>query len=573
MARSVADLDRIVSALLAQVQSESTQSITDVQFETGVEDADAVFLDTNYNTWRRSIVGAVNGEERAIFHGVANVNDAGNSVRIYGFQSSDNFTIYDDELDTVLELFVPGDFVYVSTRALGAYTQTPNEIQAGVAVGADRFLLASELDNVTTALRGILNDSKDQTLITVTDAQRLSGYTWASLQMRLDGNFSRIEETDDNIAALVVELAAAYGTSNSIDGRFSAVESITDANTAELNTSAGTSQTLHARLAVGMNDDGTLKASISASTYTTEVETLTRVGSNSFSIPVDKSGIYTARRTVRINDLVTAHVNFSSYTNEITLVTLVEAVIPVALAKIEYSFSPSELPIVRHTDLTEVRTVDPASTDTVRTKHVSNNDLKVINDAVSANDSVIDAHTAKLATSGTAFTADVGTSSTQLTTNTQATSISNTRAAAQIAALGLGAASTYAVGTSSNTLTTNTRANAIAAAKISALGLRSGATTTVGTAAVYNVGTGSSNLPTYGQTDARITARRLNGALYTVTNHTSPGTVAAPSGYRFLSVGSKFSSPSYVSSINSTGTSVGIGGTSPGFSIVWVKNT
>ena len=370
MARTVAQLDQVVTNLVQVFREESTQSITDVQFETGVTDADAVYLDTNFNTWRRSIVDDVNNPDRAVFHGVANVGLEGNSVRIYGFESSDTFEIYNDDTDTKLETFVEGEFVYVSKRALGAYTQTPNNIQAGVAVGPDRFLLSSELDNATAALREIIEQAQIQNRVVVTEEERADNYLWTTLKARLDGTYSmHLDDLDLD------------------DQRINAIQIVQDAHTAEFTASAGTAATLTSRLAVGMNPDGTLKSSVSVSTYTTETDTLTRVGSNAFSIPTDKTGIYSAKRTIRINDTIISHVNFSAFTT-FTLVTLIDSVIPVTLTKIEYSFDPLELPLIAHTDLINVRTVDPSSSDTVRTKHVSDNDLKILTDGVA--DNVVD---------------------------------------------------------------------------------------------------------------------------------------------------------------------------------------
>lgn len=430
MGRTIAEMSQSIDAIWARILQESTQGLSGIQFEADVEDGDCVYLDHGVNTWKRCIADDVHYPGRDVFHGVANILvDADNFVRIYGFETSDNFKIYEDDLDELRETFITGEYVYISRRALGAYTQTANDSPVGVAVGPDKLLLASELDNASGAVRALITEALEQTLVTFDSSFLEDSKTYLTLKERLDAILSSIlknkadleangvliaantsaissinsdlEDVDDaliqhesdiatnelNITSVTNEVVAARGASLSLNGRFTNVDAAIAANTQLLSDAAGTQATLDARISVSLNDDGTPKTIISASTYSTETNPIVRIDGDTFTVTGNLAGVYVPNRTVRINDTVVNHVLNSSYSSGtgLTTVNLYLTNIPASLSKVEYSFNPNELPLYNHSDLMNIAAIDPTDTDTVRIKHLSNNDAKTWTDGIATN--------------------------------------------------------------------------------------------------------------------------------------------------------------------------------------------
>ena len=402
---TIAELTVQFEELELLVDDLRNDGITNVNFETNVEEGDCVYLDTNTNSWKRCLADSDEVPEREVFHGVAHFpTDEDNFVRIYGFDSSDDYTIYNDETDTVIQAFIPGEYVYISTKAAGAYTQTSNNSPCGVAIGIDQFLLASELDNASGAVRQLITDSLTQTLVDYEAAFIADTTTYSTLKDRLDSllsviayNKSLVVDNDEELTAINQLLDDAKGSFNSIDERIGAnTNLITTINTL-LTASAGSMSDLTTRLAVSINDDGTLKTSTSASTYTTETEAVAYVSTSSFTVATDLTGVYVENRTLRLNDTFVVHILSSSYSAPNTTVVVDLTVVPTPLTKVEYSFSPEELPLYNHDELNNLGTVVPTDTNTTRNKHVSNNDIKTLQDAVDTNASDVSDNAANLA--------------------------------------------------------------------------------------------------------------------------------------------------------------------------------
>lgn len=401
---NLADLTTQFASLQALVNDLRNDGLTSVQFETGVESGDCVYLDTGTNTFRRCLANSPETPAREKFHGVANFPEGEeNFVRIYSFDSSDDYKIY-DESDPVnypqgrpIQAFIPGAYIYISTVAAGGYTQTANDSPVGVAVGIDRFLLASELDNASGAVRQLITDALEQTIVAYDSSFRDDDKVYITLKARLDALLSTILESDETVSELddeinvtTDEVITARGSEASLNARISVeANRITGINNL-LDIAAGTMADIAVRLAVSINDDGTLKTTISASTYTTETEEATYVSTTSFTLPIDLTGVYEPGRSLRINDTIIAHVLSSVFTTE-TLVTVVTSVIPTPINKLEYSFSPAELPLMAHSQLAVIETVEPSSDDTARSKHVSDNDIKTLQDQIDESDIAITA--------------------------------------------------------------------------------------------------------------------------------------------------------------------------------------
>ncbi len=111
----------------------------------------------------------------------------------------------------------------------------------------------------------------------------------------------------------------------------------------DIKLSYGDMSSLHDRLAVSLNDDGTLKSNVTANLTEWIITSLvpTYVSVNSFSVPNNQTGVFTANRAIKAilsASVVYTFVSSSTYnsTNDITTVILMDAVLNNGLTAVQY---------------------------------------------------------------------------------------------------------------------------------------------------------------------------------------------------------------------------------------------
>lgn len=366
---NISELPKYIRETRAAITQEG---ISGVSFEADVEEYDGVFLDSTSNVWRRSLA---NDPARNRFHGVALVADG--IVKVFGRIQYDGWSLQE------------GQNVYVSATNLGDLQTAPaTDLFAGVAVSVDSILIDSQISAAFDSLR--------QEIVTARNGEE-------SLDIRLDGIDTRIDfltldvdtNTSKNIAhdEIEAEVITARGGETVLNDRLVNMESdintainTTDVNQTEIQDARGTALTLDARLNNALNPDGTIKSTITVSTFVQEAAVLARVSDTTFSVEGDKTAVYNARRKVRFNGTDLSAVTTSLFPYELTktLVTISNGVIPGSLSTIEYGMNPDELPVGLHSELLDVLGADDSDGTTTKNRHISNAQAKAWTDGIAA---------------------------------------------------------------------------------------------------------------------------------------------------------------------------------------------
>lgn len=190
----------------------------------------------------------------------------------------------------------------------------------------------------------------------------------------------------DNMAALTntqTEVVLARGVYSSLSAHLTGMEEATIALLGELTNARGLAATLAARLNVSINDDGTLKTTVTPTTWFTEQSAIAKVTATIFTVGGDKTAVYVPGRAVELNGNVYGYVLTCAYSSgtDLTTVSISGAGIASGLTNVAYSFHPNVLPQQNHSNLSNLQTADETSADTVKIKHVSNLQLKTLYDA------------------------------------------------------------------------------------------------------------------------------------------------------------------------------------------------
>lgn len=197
----------------------------------------------------------------------------------------------------------------------------------------------------------------------------------ASLNARLNG-------INDNFQ----EVVEARGAFSSLAGHFTDLESDLNSVVEEVLRARGVAQTLATRLAVSLNEDGTLKTTVTPVLWFNETGTIEKVDGNSFTILSDLSSVYVTNRALEINGGNYCYVVSSSYSGVSGKTTVVfsGAAVSAAITTVAYSFHPNVLPLQSHGNLSGILGADSGSSDSVKNKHVSNAQVKALVDADTA---------------------------------------------------------------------------------------------------------------------------------------------------------------------------------------------
>lgn len=190
---------------------------------------------------------------------------------------------------------------------------------------------------------------------------------------------SRLEYFNAN----VTEVVEARGTHSDLDGRFMQQAEDLQSILSELVNARGLATTLNSRLNVSINSDGTLKSTVTPVVWFTEASAISKVTGNIFTVATDKTSIYVTGRAVELSDNYYCHAISSSYSagTGLTTVEVTGSGIADSLTNVAYSFHPNVLPMLAHSSLMSVLGADDTSADTVKTRHVSNSQMKILTDA------------------------------------------------------------------------------------------------------------------------------------------------------------------------------------------------
>ena len=115
----------------------------------------------------------------------------------------------------------------------------------------------------------------------------------------------------------------------------------------------GSMDSLTARLSISMNDDGTLKSTVTANVdeFKTSSYSVTYVNSTTFTVNIDVSSIFTENRKIKATlgsatpTYVYSSVASSSYNGTITTIVLNDAVLNLTLTDVRYSIIQYGLPV------------------------------------------------------------------------------------------------------------------------------------------------------------------------------------------------------------------------------------
>lgn len=361
--------------------------ISGVVFEPGVEQGDAVFLDKDYNIWRRARAGHAT---RSIFHGIANLEQS--AVIIFGFFRDDRWA------------FTPGETVFVSNTNNGELTtETDTGLIAGVAAQLDYLLLDSQISAAFGRLKdevingrgglGSLNarflDDEEAITALETEVHAARG-TSPSVTERMAASeaeistarasFSNLDARLDTFTDTQAEVVAGRKGQASLVAKMNSVDLNISNLQAEVIAGRGSTVSLYSFLSAAHNADGTLKSTITVSTWVQLTGTFSRLNDTTMTFLGDASFLAAggAGRGLQIDGVTGIYVESATYNSGTGYTTIIttRTAIPATITGVYYGFSKSELPLYEHSDLHGIETGDPTSTDTTRNKHVSNADMK-----------------------------------------------------------------------------------------------------------------------------------------------------------------------------------------------------
>lgn len=361
--------------------------IAGVVFENGVQNGDAVFLDQDMNIWRMSRAGH---PTRNVFHGIANLDQQ--AVLIFGFYRDDRWA------------FVPGETVFVSSTNNGELTtEVDTGLIAGVAASFDYLLLDSQISAAFGRLRDEILTSRGDygtlNLRIVADENRTAALEAeittarageASLGIHLSQILTEIVNARGTYSTLVDQINSLLATQAEVNsgrvGKVTLRAKIDDMDTlhgslaSEVVTARGSALSLGAFLSIAHNPDGSLKATITATTWNPMTGTVTRISDTVFTVGGDMSALTAGGpgRSLQVDGVQGIYVLSAVYNPAtlLTTVTVQRGVLPATVTSVSYGFSKYELPLYGHADLYGIQTVDETSTDTTKNKHVSNAQVK-----------------------------------------------------------------------------------------------------------------------------------------------------------------------------------------------------
>lgn len=232
-------------------------------------------------------------------------------------------------------------------------------------------------DEVTAARAGKLSLLERLTEIA------LVGSTVTTEVVNARGIYPTLLDRLEYFNANVTEVVTARGSYSDLDGRFAGHAEELQIMLSELVAARGLATTLNSRLSVSINSDGTLKSTVTPVVWFTEAGAISKVTATIFTVGGDKTAIYVTGRAVELSSTYYGHVISSSYDggSGLTTVEVTGKGIAAGLTNVAYSFHPNVLPMLAHSSLMSVLGADDTSSDVVKTKHVSNAQMKVLTDA------------------------------------------------------------------------------------------------------------------------------------------------------------------------------------------------
>lgn len=155
---------------------------------------------------------------------------------------------------------------------------------------------------------------------------------------------------------------------------------------AEIVDARGTARTLGARLDVALNPDGTLRTSVTAAAFVTEVAPIIAYppAGEYVAFKGDLTAVYVAKRRLRINGALLPYVISSTYDagGDYTVVNF-STPVGYPITSVEYSFDPAAMPPIHYSGNPDIEQV-VSGISTFATKHLSDAQYKSLLDDILA---------------------------------------------------------------------------------------------------------------------------------------------------------------------------------------------